>query len=71
MQNLVLKAKANHNGEPTPIKCQWRRMKSESEKSNIKNINPFSYMPNAQDIGNWIEVEVESLEEKKDIAIAR
>ena len=71
LQNLVLTAKASHNGEPTPIKCQWRRMKSDSERSNIKKINSFSYMPNAQDIGYWIEVEVESLDEKNDIAIAR
>ena len=71
LQNLVLTAKASHNGEPTPIKCQWRRYKSDSERSNIKNINSFSYMPNAQDIGFWIEVEVESLDYKDDIAIAR
>ena len=71
LQNLVLTAKASHNGEPTPIKCQWRRIKSDSERLNITNINSFSYMPNAQDIGYWIEVEVESLDEKNDIAIAR
>ena len=71
LQNLVLTAKASHNGEPTPIKCHWRRMKSDNERSNIKNINSFSYMPNAQDIGYWIEVEVESLDEKNDIAIGR
>ena len=46
-------------------------MKSDSERLNIKNINSFSYMPNARDIGYWIEVKVESLDEKNDIAIAR
>ena len=46
-------------------------MKSDNERSNIKNINSFSYMPNAQDIGYWIEVEIESLDEKNDIAIGR
>ena len=71
LQNLVLTAKASHNGEPTPIKCQWRRIKSESERMNIKNINSFSYMPNAEDIGFWIEVEVESLDDMGDIAIAK
>ena len=71
LQNLILTAKASHNGDPTPIKCQWRRIKSESERINIKNINSLSYMPNAHDIGFCIEVEVESLDEKNDIAIAR
>ena len=71
LQNLILTAKASHNGDPTPIKCQWRRYKSESERINIKNINSFSYMPNAHDIGYFIEVEVESLDEKNDIAVAR
>ena len=71
LQNLVLTAKASHNGEPTPIKCQWRRMKSDSERKNIKNINSFSYMPNAEDIGFWIEVEAESLDDINDVAIAK
>ena len=71
LQDLVLTAKASHNGDPTPIKCQWRRIKSESERINIKNINSFSYMPHAEDIGFWIEVEVESLDDNEDIAIAK
>ena len=71
LQDLVLTAKASHNGEPTPIKCQWRRIKSESERINIKNINSLSYMPHAEDIGFWIEVEVESIDDSEDIAIAR
>ena len=71
LQNLVLTAKASHNGEPTPIKCQWRRLRSDSERKNIKNINSFSYMPNAEDIGFWIEVEAESLDDANDIAIAK
>jgi len=71
LQNLVLTAKASHNGEPTPIKCQWRRVRTENERMNIKNINSFSYMPNAADIGFWIEVEVESLDDMNDIAIAK
>ena len=71
LQNLVLTAKASHNGEPTPIKCQWRRVRAENERMNIKNIYSFSYMPNAADIGFWIEVEVESLDEMNDIAIAK
>ena len=71
LQDLVLTAKASHNWEPTPIKCQWRRIKSESERINIKNINSLSYMPHAEDIGFWIEVEVESIDDSEDIAIAR
>ena len=71
LQDLVLTAKASHNGEPTPIKCQWRRIKSENEKINIKNVNSLSYMPHAEDIGFWIEVEVESLDDTEDIAIAK
>ena len=54
LQNLVLTTKASHNGEPTPIKCQWRRMKYDSERLIIKYINSFSYIPNSQDIGYWI-----------------
>ena len=71
LQNLILTAKASHNGEPIPIKCQWRRVRTENERMNIKNINSFSYMPNAADIGFWIEVEVESLDDMNDIAIAK
>ena len=72
LQNLIITAKANnHKGDPTPIKCQWRRYKSETERKNIKNINSLSYMPNSQDIGYYIEVEVESLDNTGDISIAR
>ena len=72
LQNLIITAKANnHKGDPIPIKCQWRRYKSETIRKNIKNINSFSYMPNAQDIGYYIEVEVESLDNIGDISIAR
>ena len=72
LQNLIITAKANnHKGETIPIKCQWRRFKSETEKKNIKNVNSFSYMPNSQDIGYYIEVEVESLDNIGDISIAR
>ena len=72
LQDLIITAKASNNkGDPTPIKCQWRRFKSEAEKKNLKNINSFSYMPNAQDLGFYIEVEVENLDNLNDIAIAR
>ena len=72
LQNLIITAKANnHKGDTIPIKCQWRRYKSETEKKNIKNVNSFSYMPNSQDIGYYIEVEVESLDNIGDISIAR
>ena len=71
LKNLVLTAKASHNCNPLPVKCQWRRFKSESERKNIKDINSFSYMPNSEDIGFSIEVEVESLDNINDIAIAR
>ena len=72
LQNLIITAKANnHKGETIPIKCQWRRYKSETEKKNIKNVNSFSYMPNSQDIGYYIEVEVESLDNIGNISIAR
>ena len=55
----------------TPIKCQWRRIKSESERINIKNINSLSYILHAEDIGFWLEVEVESIDDSEDIAIAK
>ena len=76
LQDLIITAKAvnnnnNNKGDPTPIKCQWRRFKSETEKKNLKNINSLSYMPNAQDLGFLIEVEVESLDNQGDISIAR
>ena len=72
LQDLILTAKASNNqGDPTPIKCQWRRFKSESERKNIKNVNSLSYMPNSQDLGYYIEVEVESLDNLNDISIAR
>ena len=72
LQDLILTAKADNNkGDPTPIKCQWRRFKSEEEKKNLKNINSHSYMPTAQDLGYSIEVEVENLDNMGDIAIAR
>ena len=37
LQDLIITAKAvnnnnNNKGDPTPIKCQWRRFKSETEK---------------------------------------
>ena len=72
LQDLIITAKASNNkGDPTPIKCQWCSFKSEAEKKNLKNINSFSYMPNAQDLGFYIEVEVENLDNLNDIAIAR
>ena len=71
LQILILTAKASHNGDQAPIKCHWRIYKSESERINIKNINSFSYMPNAHDTGFFIEVEIESLDEKNDIAVTR
>ena len=76
LQDLIITAKAinnnnNNKGDPTPIKCQWRRFKSETEKKNLKNINSLSYMPNAQDLGFLIEVEVESLDNPGDISVAR
>ena len=72
LQDLILTANSiNNNGDPTPIKCQWRRLKSEEEKMNLKNINSLSYMPNAQDLGYYMEVEAENLDHLGDIAIAR
>ena len=49
-ENLILTAKATKNGEQIPIKCHWKRIYEESVIT-IKNINSFSYMPNAEDIG--------------------
>ena len=72
LKNLILTAKANNKkGDPIPIKCQWRRVKSDKEKKIIEKINSYSYMPNAQDLGFFIEVEVENLDNKGDIAIAK
>ena len=69
-ENLILTAKATKNGEQIPIKCHWKRIYEESVIT-IKNINSFSYMPNAEDIGYKIEVEVYSLDEPNDISIAQ
>ena len=72
LQDLIITTKAiNNRGELTPIQCQWRRFKSEAEKKNLINVKSFSYMPNAQDLGFFIEVEAESLDNLGDLAIAR
>jgi len=69
-QNLILTAKATQNNEPVPIKCKWKRIYEETIIT-IQDINSFSYMPNAEDIGYQIEVEVCSLDDPEDIAIAQ
>ena len=72
-QNLILTASATQNNNeqiPIPIKCQWRRIYEETIIT-IQDINSFSYMPNAEDIGYIIEVEVNSLDDPGDVAIAQ
>ena len=69
-QNLILTAKATQNNELVPIKCNWKRINEETIIT-IQEINSYSYMPNAEDIGYQIEVEVYSLDDPKDIAIAQ
>ena len=61
--NLVLTASATPLNSTTqlPIKCIWKRVHN-STVIFIKDINSFSYMPNAMDIGYLIEVEVSLLE---------
>ena len=69
-QNLIITASATENNEPVPIKCHWKRIYEETVIT-IQDINSFSYMPNAEDIGYKIEVEVYSLDEPNDISIAQ
>ena len=69
-QNLIITVSAIQNGDPIPIKCHWKRIYEETIIT-IKDINSFSYMPNAEDIGYVIEVEVSSLDEPDDISIAQ
>ena len=54
-ENLILTANAIKNGKQISIKCHEKRIYEESVIT-IKNINSFSYMPNAEDIGYKIEV---------------
>ena len=69
-QNLIITASATKNDEQIPIKCLWKRIHEETIIT-IENINSLSYMPNAEDIGYKIQVEVYSLDDPKDIAIAQ
>ena len=69
-ENLILTAVATKKGEQIPIKCKWKRVYDESVIT-IKDINSFSYIPSAEDIGYKIEVEVCSLDEPNDISIAQ
>ena len=61
---------ATKNGEQIPIKCKWKRIYDESVII-IQNINSFSYITSAEDIGYKIEVEVCSLDEPNDLSIAQ
>ena len=74
-QNLILTASAqieNEKGEliQIPILCKWKRINKDTIIY-IKNINSFSYMPNGEDIGYIIEVEVSLYDNPKDISIAQ
>ena len=69
-ENLILTALATKNGDQIPIKCHWKKIYDESVIT-IQNINSFSYIPSAEDIGYKIEVEVCSLDEPNDVAIAQ
>ena len=69
-QNLILTAFATKDEDQIPIKCQWKRIHDESVII-IPNFYSSSYIPNAEDIGYKIEVEVCSLDEPNDISIAQ
>ena len=69
-QNLILTASAIKNDEQIPIKCHWKRIYEETIIT-IQDINSFSYMPNGEDIGYIIEVEVFSLDDPEDKAVAQ
>ena len=69
-QNLILTASATKNDEQIPIKCHWKRIYEETIIT-IQDINSFSYMTNAEDIGYYIEVEVFSLDNPEDKSIAQ
>ena len=69
-ENLILTAHASKKGEQIPIKCHWKRIYEESVIT-IQNTNSSSYIPNAEDIGYKIEVEVCSFDNPDDIAIAQ
>ena len=70
-QNLILTASASSNGETIPIKCQWKRINNETIIF-IKDINGYSYMPSAEDIGYTIEIEVVPLDGDSDeVAVAK
>ena len=69
-ENLILTAHASKKGEQIPIKCHWKRIYEESVIT-IQNTNSSSYIPNAEDIGYKIEVEVCPFDNPDDIAIAQ
>ena len=69
-ENLILTAIATKKDEQIPIKCHWKRIHDESA-INIQNISSSSYIPNAEDIGYKIEVEVYPIDDMDDIAIAQ
>lgn len=68
-QNLILTASASINNEPIPIKCKWTRVHNVTEIV-IKDINSFSYMPTAEDLGYFIEVTAEALDYPNEICKA-
>ena len=69
-ENLILTAIATKKDEQIPIKCNWKRIHDESAIT-IQNISSSSYIPNAEDIGYKIEVEVYPIDDMDDIAIAQ
>ena len=69
-ENLIITAIATKKDEQIPIKCHWKRIHDESAIT-IQNISSFSYIPNAEDIGYKIEVEVYPIDDMNDIAIAQ
>ena len=69
-KDLILTASASKNDEQIPIKCHWKRIHDETVIE-IEDINSYSYMPSAEDIGYKIEIEVWSLDDPSDVAIAQ
>ena len=69
-ENLILTAIATKKDEQIPIKCHWKRIHDESAIT-IQKISSSSYIPNAEDIGYKIEVEVYPIDDMDDIAIAQ
>ena len=57
---MILTAVATKKGEQIPIKCKWKRVYDESVIT-IKDVNSFSYIPSAEDIGYKIDSKIDKI----------